>query len=165
MKSIKIAYSLKLLVVTLLASSSLFACSKKNDTPTPPSQQSESLVASDLKIELEIVAEKSISVKVIATKGTEPNIYRDGSLVSQGNYESSEEIISTTKTTITHKGKALVCGLIIDRTTEDESNDPIKITIKAKLWKNGKMVQEYNQDKLLQETILTEDFQLYGNSK
>lgn len=155
------------LALVLLTSTSLFACGGKKNDPvlSPQGEEKEKLQIMDLKAEIEVAASKEITFSIIANKGFDPNIYRDGKIVSQANYESGDENITNIKTTLRHKGKALSLAFSFRKTSGDDSKEPIQVKIKAKLYKNDKLIQEYETTKSItpQNDYLTEEFQLWGN--
>ena len=147
----------------LITATSITACSKKADELQKTEYQSDNLSVSDLKYEIELSAPKVIRASFIATKA-EPNIYRDGKLVSQGNYSSGYEDFKNLKTTITHKGRILYLGIILSRTDEDEDKSPISILIKAKIYRNNKLIQEYIQTRTLKDQgSISEQLEVVGN--
>lgn len=150
---------IKVLLLTLLCSCSLSACGGKDD-PNPQKKDQQELIIADLKIELEIEASEDVTMSVIAAKGFEPNIYRDGKLVSQGNYTSEKEKVRRIKTTLEHRGQALVCDISFERVSDSEN--PITISIKGKLFQGGKLLQEYNTSRELKKDIISEQFSLYS---
>ena len=146
----------------LITATSITACSKKADEPQKTEHQSDNLSVSDLKYEIELSAPKVISASFIATR-VEPNIYRDGKLVSQGDYSSEDEDFKSLKTTITHKGRVLYLSIIFSRTHGDEDESPISILIKAKIYRNNKLIQEYIQTRTLKnESSISEQLQVLG---
>lgn len=154
----------KLFIATLsllITATTITACNKKADEPQKE-HQGDKLSVSDLKYEIELSAPKEISASFIATR-VEPNIYRDGKLVSQGDYSSEDENFKSLKTTITHKGRALYLGIIFSRTNGDEDKSPISILIKAKIYRNNKLIQEYVQTRILKdESSISEQLQVLG---
>lgn len=143
----------------LIIATSITACSKKADELN----QSDNLSVSDLKYEIELSAPKVIRASFVATKA-DPNIYRDGKLVSQGNYSSGYEDFKNLKTTITHKGRILYLGIILSRTDEDKDKSPISILIKAKIYRNNKLIQEYIQTRTLKyQGSISEQLEVVGN--
>lgn len=154
------------LALVLLISSSFIACGGKKNEPIQNSQgdDSEKLVITDLKAEVEIVASREVTLTIIATKGFESNIYRDGKIVSIGNYNSDGENITNLKTTISHKGRALVCAFLFRKKIDEEITNPINIKIKIKLYKNNKLIQEYENTRTItsENDSTSEEFDLWG---
>lgn len=152
----------KIAVMALLTSSTLLACSSKDNEPVPTPPTEETLVVSDLRVDLEFTASSEVDCFLIATKGFEPNIYRDGKIVSQGNYSSEPIITQSLKTSLSHQGRALVCGLILDRPSGDETDTPITVQTTARLYKNAKLIQEYSNSKTITTNSVKEEFHLWG---
>lgn len=152
----------------LITATSITACSKKADEPqsNKPNRESnnDKLVIADLKIEIKVTSKDKFKTQLFVVKGLEPNIYRDGKLASQGPYSSPEQWqTGEFSTTISHRGAMLFPSLII---TKDLDKEKSIINLTAKLYRNGKIIQEYNQEYTLTEGInggISESFQLYGN--
>lgn len=150
------------LALVLLISSSFIACNgKKND---PILNDTEKSALSEFKVEVEIVASKEVVLYIVASKGLEPNIYRDGKIVSEGKYESGAKNMTNLKTTLSHKGRELTCSFSFFRTVKDESSEPIHIKTKAKLYKNNKLIEEYENTKAITSysDSTSEVFQFWG---
>lgn len=152
----------------LITATTITACNKKADEPqlnkSNKENNNDKLVIADLKIEIKVTSKDKFKTQLFAVKGLEPNIYRDGKLASQGPYSSPEQwITGEFTTTISHRGTMLLPSLII---TKDLDKEKSTINIAAKLYRNGKIIQEYNQEYTLEEGaqgVITESFQLYGN--
>lgn len=152
----------------IITATSITACNKKTDEPqlNKPNKEgnNDKLVIADLKIEIKVTSKDKFKTQLLVVKGLEPNIYRDGKLASQGPYSSPEQwITGEFTTTISHRGTMLLPSLMI---TKDLDKEKSIINVVAKLYRNGKIIQEYSQEYTLEEgaqELITESFQLYGN--
>lgn len=153
----------------LSASLLLASCGGKGDEPHPnPGNGNEQrLEVMDLRYDVDMQASHPIDVSFIATKGFESNIYRDGKLISQGNYlggDNPDRSVRSLKTSFSHKGSAFVFSVSMDRHYDDDQPNSINVDLSVKLYKNSKLIQTFAK-----RYILTKDdhsasaqFQLWG---
>lgn len=148
---------LGVLLATLLCLP-FYSCSKKDN----PINGQEQPVVSDLKMEIDVSTSREVELLIVATKGLEPNIYRDDKLISQGDYSSGAETIKSLKTTFSHRGQALVCALGFSKLISDDLSAPIEISIEVKLYRDNKLTQTYTRKHELSTTSINEQFSLYS---
>lgn len=127
--------ALLILGITFLSS-----CSKTKDTPLPQRH-----TVSDLKIELDISAEKEVSAvfNVITPNTVIPNLIRDGVAVTPEIYSSQWESFITKSTTFSHRGLGLTCTMTFVNADENSILSQNKVSIKVRLWQDNKLKSEF----------------------
>jgi hypothetical protein len=152
---------LLLLFVAIL----LPSCGGKGDTPRPSPEVSSSNV--EMKYDVDIQSPSPIDVSFTATKGYEPNIYRDGKLISQGNYMSDNKDANITKlhTEFVHTGKAFVLGVSFSIPSDANSSSVVPTNLVVKMYVAGKLVQTYKKVIEVKNTLSSEQFTLTGDMK
>lgn len=110
----------------------LGSCQKKE--PVPPIKET-----ADLEIELKISGYCWVGYHV--TKGEEPNIYRDGVLVSQGDYRGGGDRIQySERTSFRHHGRKL--KVTVGLSSRFYSANP---TVQATLYRDGVIVSRFSK--------------------
>lgn len=164
-KSVRQILSVPLL---LLSFGILFSsCGGKNDEPNPSIEKEEVLSVVDFRYEVSLNATSPVDLTLIATKGIEPNIYRDNKIVSQGNYSSdSERGVKTLRTALAHKGRAFVFGVLMYKTNDDHPNS-ISVDLTVKMYKNDKLIQTFKRTYIITdaENSAKAEFMMTGDKK
>lgn len=145
----------------------LASCGGKGDEPHPnPGNGNEQrLEVMDLRYDVDLQASYPIDVSFIATKGFEPNIYRDGKLISQGNYSGdTDKAVKSLSTSFSHKGQTLVFGVLLYRSDDDNQPSNTTVNLLVKMYKNNKLIQTFKRDYTLseQDRSAKAEFQLWG---
>ena len=151
----------------LSASLLLASCGGKGDEPHPnPGNGNEQrLEVMDLRYDVDLQASYPIDVSFIATKGFEPNIYRDGKLISQGNYSGdTDKAVKSLSTSFSQKGHTLVFGVLLYRSDDDNQPSNTTVNLLVKMYKNNKLIQTFKKDYTLseQDRSAKAEFQLWG---
>lgn len=167
-KSVRQVLSVSLLLLSL--GILLSSCGGKKDEPNPSTGGEQKLEIMDLRYDVDIQASSPIDVSFIATKGFEPNIYRDGHLLSQGNYlggGNPDRGIQSLKTSFTHKGSAFVFSVSMDRPYDDNQTSGIDVVLSVKTYKNSKLLQAFNKKYNLSKDnySASAQFELWGKSE
>lgn len=118
------------------------ACSQeKGDEP-----EGGKLIVANIKYEVSIKASEKVEIHFFLAKGAYSNIYQDGKLVSQGNYDSDEIETDNIQTTFTHKGEALVLGVnvfgIYDVTSPDAT-----VLLHVKTYQDDKLIHDFSKER------------------
>lgn len=155
--------SLSLMVAVLAAF--LFSCGGKRDDPRldPSIENLNNPV--EMMYDVSIHSTAPVNVSFVATKGSEPNIYRDGKLVAQGNYSSEfqDRLIRTLNTTFNHKGRAFIFGILLALPHDGESTSST-VSVVVKMYKQGKNTQTFTKEIHLtsESNSAEEQFQLWA---
>ncbi len=127
------------MALSLFIASFLTSCQSK-DTPFRSRAKSEK---EDLEVALSIYSQSCLAYYKV-TKGYEPNIYRDGALVSQGDYTSlAEHVNNYTHTSFQHYGSRLkvTVTLTLPRTFAYFATP----SIHAVLYRNGRKISDFKR--------------------
>ena len=138
----------------------LLSCGGKSDEPRVEPAPA---TTAELKYDVSIRSDQEVNVAFIATKGFEPNIYRDGKLVSQGNYSSGEgePKVRNLRTEFKHNGKAFALSV----TLSSESEAPISVELSIKMYVRGVAVHSVTKTLKLQDCSCPEQFMISSDSK
>lgn len=118
------------------------ACSQeKGNEP-----EGDKLIVANIKYEVSIKASEKVKINFIVTKGFEPNIYQDGKLVSQGNYDSDDIETDNIQTTFTHKGQALVFGIIVNG-FHDVTSPDATVLLHVKTYQDDKLIHDFSKER------------------
>lgn len=143
----------------------LLSCGGKSDEPRVDPSIENLTNPVEMKYDVSIHSTSPINVSFVATKGTEPNIYRDGKLVAQGNYSSEfqDRLIRSLNTTFSHKGRAFIFGILLSLPHDGESTSST-VSVVVKMYKQGKSVQTFTKEINLTEesNSAEEQFQLWA---
>lgn len=126
------------MALSLFVASFLSSCQSK-DTPFRSRTKSEK---ENLEVALSIYP-SSCFITYRVTKGYEPNIYRDGTLVSQGDYTSLKEQVNRhTYTSFQHQGSRLKVTVTL---TPYYSFMYVTPSIHAVLYRNGRKISDFEK--------------------
>lgn len=143
----------------------LLSCGGKSDEPRVDPSIENLTNPVEMKYDVSIHSTSPINVSFVATKGTEPNIYRDGKLVAQGNYSSEfqDQLLRSLNTTFSHKGRAFIFGILLSLPHDGESTSST-VSVVVKMYKQGKSVQTFTKEIHLTEerNSAEEQFQLWA---
>lgn len=137
----------------------IIGCQKDDAIPEPKPQSK----VADFKVVLSIDP-SSCYTSFKVTKGEEPNIYRDGVLVSQGDYTSQKEQSSSRiQTSFSHRGRKLKVTVELKTYYGNTFANP---SIRAVLYRNGTMVSEFSKSYELRprDGSAIADFELYAQA-
>lgn len=166
MKARQLLRPLSSLCILLLSASLLLAsCGGKGDEPRPQPNVVDSNV--EMKYDVEVQSSAPIDISFIATKGYEPNIYRDGRLISQGNYmeDNKDANITSLHTEFKHTGKAFALGISFSIPDDANTSSVVPAKLVVKMYVAGKLVQTYAKVLEVKDTLTSEQFTLTGDMK